>query len=89
LRANLSIVEDLTSTFDNGISINITNSIEYAKDDGIYHKPMFIKVEISNNSSFTIEDNAEYTVTGIVRDNNGTYSVSLKDCTVVKKNNNN
>lgn len=39
------------SAFDNGISINVTDSIEYADDKDFYHKPMFIKVEISNDSN--------------------------------------
>lgn len=39
-----------TSKFDNGISIKLTDSIEFADDEGIYHKPRFIKIELSNDS---------------------------------------
>ena len=37
-----------------------------------------------NGSSFTIEDGAEYTVTGVVTDVSGTVSVMMKDCTITK-----
>ena len=40
-----------TSKFDTGISITVTDSIEYIDDVDFYHKPRFIKVEISNNSN--------------------------------------
>jgi len=37
-----------------------------------------------NESSFTLEKDAKYTVTGIVTYNEGTVIVKLKDCTVIK-----
>ena len=39
-----------------------------------------------NESSFTIEDDAKYTITGIVTLNQGTNIVKLKDCTITKSN---
>lgn len=41
-------------------------------------------IACSNESSFTIEDDAEYTVTGVVTSTSGTVSVRLKDCTITK-----
>lgn len=41
-------------------------------------------ISCRGESSFTIEDDAKYTVTGIVINNNGTYLVILKDCTITK-----
>lgn len=40
-----------TSKFDNGINIKITDSIEYLESDDFYYNPMFIKIEISNDSN--------------------------------------
>lgn len=42
-------------------------------------------ISFSNESSFTIEDDVTYTVTGIVTYNTGTFLVSMKDCTIIKK----
>ena len=41
-------------------------------------------ISCRNESSYTIEDDTEYTVTGIVTFTSGTVSVSLKDCTITK-----
>jgi hypothetical protein len=38
----------------------------------------------SNESSLTIEDDASYTLTGIVTSTTGTFNVTMKDCTLTK-----
>lgn len=37
-----------------------------------------------NESSLTIEDDVNYTLTGIVTSTTGTYTVTMKDCTLTK-----
>ena len=42
-------------------------------------------ITCKNESSYEIKDDVEYTVTGVVTYNIGTYSVTMKDCTITEE----